>query len=114
MISIVIPTYNNLDYLKLCLDSIKRNSFKDHEIFLHINDGSDGALSKAIEMGDVKGKNGESNLFYIDGKRIQLLGLGKKEELNACHYLSNICLRLEESLLMNWKKILSRLYQFHY
>ncbi len=49
----------------------------------NINDGSDGALSKAIEMGDVKGKNGESNLFYIDGKRIQLLGLGKKEELNA-------------------------------
>ena len=49
----------------------------------NINDGSDGALSKAIEMGDVKGKNGESNLFYIDGKRIQLLGLGNKEELNA-------------------------------
>ena len=49
----------------------------------NINDSNDGVLSKAIEMGDVKGKNGESNLFYIDGKRIQLLGLGNKEELNA-------------------------------
>ena len=48
----------------------------------NINDSNDGVLSKAIEMGDVKGKNGESNLFYIDGKRIQLLGLGKKEDLN--------------------------------
>ena len=48
----------------------------------NINDSNDGVLSKAIEMGDVKGKNGESNLFYIDGQRIQLLGLGKKEELN--------------------------------
>ena len=49
MISIVIPTYNNLDYLKLCLNSIKTNSFKDHEVLLHINDGSDGSLKYAID-----------------------------------------------------------------
>ena len=34
MISIVIPTYNNLDYLKLCLKSLKQNSIFDHEIEL--------------------------------------------------------------------------------
>ena len=44
MISIVIPTFNNLDYLKLCLRSIKQNSSYHHEIILHINDGSDGTL----------------------------------------------------------------------
>ena len=44
MISILIPTYNNLDYLKLCLYSIKKNSKFSHEIILHINDGSDGTL----------------------------------------------------------------------
>ena len=44
MISIVIPTYNNLDYLKLCLKSLKRNSLYKHEIIIHINDGSDGTL----------------------------------------------------------------------
>ena len=49
MISIVIPTYNNLDYLKLCLNSIKKNSFKDHEVLLHINDGSDGSLKYATD-----------------------------------------------------------------
>ena len=49
MISIVIPTYNNLDYLKLCLNSIKKNSFKDYEVLLHINDGSDGSLKYAID-----------------------------------------------------------------
>ncbi len=48
MISIVIPTYNNLDYLKLCLKSLKQNSIFDHEIILHINDGSDGTLNFAI------------------------------------------------------------------
>ena len=44
MISIVIPTYNNLDYLKLCLKSLKNNSSFNHEIIIHINDGSDGTL----------------------------------------------------------------------
>ena len=45
MISIVIPTYNNLDYLKLCLKSLKKNSSFKHEIIIHINDGSDGSLN---------------------------------------------------------------------
>ena len=44
MISIVIPTYNNFKYLKLCIDSIKKNSKYSHKILLHVNDGSDGTL----------------------------------------------------------------------
>ena len=47
--SIIIPTYNNLKYLKLCLRSIKQNSKYNHEILLHINDGSDGTLNFAKE-----------------------------------------------------------------
>ena len=42
MFSIIVPTFNNLDYLKLCLDSIKKNSSYDHEIIIHINEGKDG------------------------------------------------------------------------
>tara|TARA_Y100000590_G_scaffold230134_1_gene259467 strand:- start:1270 stop:2106 length:837 start_codon:yes stop_codon:yes gene_type:complete len=44
MISIVIPTYNNLKYLELCLKSLKNNSSYKHEIIIHINEGSDGTL----------------------------------------------------------------------
>ena len=44
MFSIVIPTFNNLQYLKNCLSSIKKHSIKNHEIILHVNDGSDGTL----------------------------------------------------------------------
>ena len=44
MFSIVIPTWNNLDYLKLCVESIKQHSAHDHEILIHVNDGSDGTL----------------------------------------------------------------------
>ena len=42
MFSIIVPTFNNLDYLKLCLKSIKKNSSYDHEIIIHINEGKDG------------------------------------------------------------------------
>ena len=44
MFSITIPTFNNLEYLKLCIDSIKKNSHFHHELIFHINDGSDGTL----------------------------------------------------------------------
>jgi len=44
MYSIIIPTFNNLDYLKLCLMSIKKNSTYEHQIIIHINQGSDGTL----------------------------------------------------------------------
>ena len=45
--SILIPTFNNLDYLRLAIKSIKENSKYNHEIILHINDGSDGTLEYA-------------------------------------------------------------------
>jgi len=44
MFSIVIPTFNNLEYLKLCLDSLKKNSKFNHEIIIHVNEGIDGTL----------------------------------------------------------------------
>jgi GT2 family glycosyltransferase len=44
MFSILIPTYNNLEYLKICIDSIKKNSKYDHQIIVHINEGKDGTI----------------------------------------------------------------------
>ena len=48
-LSIIVPTFNNLSYLKFLLNSLKKNSFFNHEIILHINDGSDGTLNYAIK-----------------------------------------------------------------
>ena len=42
--SILIPTWNNLDYLKLCVRSIRQHSAYNHQIIIHVNDGSDGTL----------------------------------------------------------------------
>ena len=55
MFSIIIPTFNNLDYLKLCIKSIKKNSKFDHEIIVFINEGIDGTLEYVKE----------SNLNYL-------------------------------------------------
>jgi len=44
MFSVIVPTYNNLEYLKLCLKSLKENSTYLHEIIIHINEGVDGTL----------------------------------------------------------------------
>ena len=41
MFSIIIPTFNNLDYLKLCIKSIQQNSKYTHQIIPHVNIGSD-------------------------------------------------------------------------
>ena len=49
MFSIIIPTFNNLDYLKLCLLSLKNNSVFKNEIIIHVNDGSDGSLQYVKE-----------------------------------------------------------------
>ena len=49
--SIIIPTWNNLPFLKLCIESIRKNSTADHQIIIHVNDGSDGTLEWVCEQG---------------------------------------------------------------
>ena len=44
MFSIVIPTLNNINYLKLCIKSIMNNSNFNHEIIIHVNQGTDGTI----------------------------------------------------------------------
>ena len=44
MFSIVIPTLNNINYLKLCIKSIKNNSNFNHELIIHVNQGTDGTI----------------------------------------------------------------------
>jgi len=44
MFSILIPTFNNIKYLKFCINSIKKNSKYNHEIIPHVNIGDDGTL----------------------------------------------------------------------
>ncbi len=44
LFSILLPTWNNLPYLKLCVKSIQKNAHFDHQIIVIINEGIDGTL----------------------------------------------------------------------
>lgn len=47
--SIIIPTWNNLELLEICINSIQKNSHFKHQVILHINEGNDGTLQWAKE-----------------------------------------------------------------
>ena len=51
MFSVIIPTFNNINYLKLCIKSLKNNSAHDHELIFHINEGIDGTLEYIKKCG---------------------------------------------------------------
>jgi len=44
MFSILMPTFNNIKYLKFCLKSIKKNSKFNYQIVCHVNIGDDGTI----------------------------------------------------------------------
>lgn len=49
--SILIPSWNNLEMLQICIESIQKNSTYQHQIIVHINDGSDGSLEYVKQLG---------------------------------------------------------------
>ncbi len=61
LFSIFIPSWNNLPFLKLCVESIEKNSTYPHEILIHVNDGSDGTLEWVRKKG-YKHTHSDSNI----------------------------------------------------
>lgn len=49
--SILIPSWNNLAHLQLCIRSIRENSIQPHQVIVHVNDGSDGTLEWVRSQG---------------------------------------------------------------
>jgi glycosyltransferase involved in cell wall biosynthesis len=74
MFSIVIPTLNNFNYLKICLESLKKNSDLTNEIIIHINSDEDESL-KYVK---------ESNYKYTFSKK----ALGMCSSVNLASKLS--------------------------
>ncbi len=52
-ISIIIPTFNNLNYLKLSINSIRKNSSYNHEIIVHVNENKDNTI-EYLEKNNIK------------------------------------------------------------
>ena len=71
--TIIIPTWNNLKYLELCVNSIRKNSAYQHQIVIAINEGVDGTLQWVENQA----------LDYIYAKE----NIGICYALNACRSL---------------------------
>ncbi|MGN6494925.1 MAG: glycosyltransferase family 2 protein [Agriterribacter sp.] len=59
--SILIPSWNNLPYLKKCIESIRKNSTFKHEIIVHINEGTDGSFEWIDTQPDISYTYSETN-----------------------------------------------------
>ena len=60
--SILIPSWNNLPYLKNCIESIRKHSTYRHEIIVHVNEGKDGSTEWLKKQPDIKLSFSESNI----------------------------------------------------
>lgn len=60
--SILIPTWNNLEYLKLCVKSIKKNSSLNIQIIVFVNIGEDGTLDWLREQKDIDYIHSKNNI----------------------------------------------------
>ena len=51
--SILIPSWNNLPFLQLCIRSIRAHSKVPFELIVHLNEGKDGSLEWVKEQQDI-------------------------------------------------------------
>ena len=66
MFSIIIPSYNNLNYLKICLSSLEKNSFYKNEIIVHLNIGTDKS-DEYLVLKDIKFTQTNYNAGICEG-----------------------------------------------
>ena len=74
LFSILVPTWNNLPYLRLTVESLRKNSHFSHQIIVAVNDGADGSLDWIMEQPDID---------YIHAPH----NIGVCYALNACRKL---------------------------
>tara|TARA_Y100001970_G_scaffold29163_1_gene36002 strand:- start:1040 stop:1912 length:873 start_codon:yes stop_codon:yes gene_type:complete len=106
MFSITIPTLNNLKYLKLCLESLQKNSTYNHEIIVHVNIGSDGTLDFLKEK-KIKYSFTNYNSGICEGVN-KASKLATNEFLLYAHDDFYFCPKWDEILFSELKKIPSK------
>ena len=102
--SILIPSWNNLAFLQLCIRSIRTHSVVPFELIVHLNEGKDGSLQWVNDQGDIAYSHSETNVgvchamnamrtlaradyvLYINDDMYTLPGwdLLLKQEIEAC------------------------------
>lgn len=95
--SILIPTWNNLEFLKCCVESIRKNSADEHEILVYVNEGADGTADWCEEQ-NIKHICSETNVGVCTALNA-LFGISSKDII--CYVNDDMY------LCPNWDKVLS-------
>ena len=109
-LSIIVPNYNGLNYIRCCMDSISMQSFKDFEIIIIDNDSKDGSrefISKTypkIKLIPLKENCGFSKAVNegIKAAKGEYIVLLNNDTMVDSHWLENLVKCIEED-----KKIFS-------
>jgi len=67
--SIIIPTFNNFNYLKLCINSILKNSHYNHQLIIHIN-GFDVITENFLNENKITYTKTDTNVGLCSGVNI--------------------------------------------
>lgn len=69
LFSILIPSWNNLEILKITIGSLRRNSFYHHQVIVHVNEGTDGTL-EWVRANNIEHTHSEKNVGVCYGFNI--------------------------------------------
>ena len=93
--SILLPSWNNLPYLQLCIKSIRKHSNLDHQIIVIINEGKDGTLDWVLTQDD---------LSYIYSKENLGICVGLNEAAKLAHTDYLLYINDDMYALPSWDK----------
>ena len=93
MFSIIIPSYNNLNYLKLCIKSIINNSKFNHQIIVHVNEGTDGTL-EFVKKNNITYTQSQKNIGLCSA-----VNLASKNQIQILYFtLMMICISVQDGM----------------
>ena len=104
MFSIIIPTYNNHNYLELCIKSIKKNSKLKNEILVHVNEDKSEKTRVFLKSQNIKYTYSETNIGLCTSINI----IAKKSSKNYLIYAHDdmyFCKDWEKPLIDEINKI---------
>ena len=103
MFSVVIPSLNNIDYLKICINSLKKNSFYKNQIIVHLNVGNDGSI-EYLNSENVEYTFSEENLGLCKAVNIASKKI-KNDYIIYSHDDFYFCPKWDEEFYKEIKKI---------
>ena len=100
--SILIPTWNNLPYLKLCIESLRKHSDFQHQIIVMVNEGKDGSQEWISSQSDLEYIASPDNIGICYGLNIcrplvknQYIVYANDDMYFLPHWDSRLCLAIE-------------------